>query len=341
MKKFLYILTAVVIIAILGVALLSFVPSYLSTVNNPDVVEITVPEGAPLSYVSDILFDKGVIKSRIWFRYKAKEAQIDQKIKPGTYLIPSNSTFEDIFTLLEKGVADEYIVLTIPEGFTLYQIAQKTEELGLGTKEEFIEATEKYFNDNYNFDTEDLYFKLEGYLYPETYHFTKNQTMDDIIHQLAQAMDDVFTEEYTKREETLGLSRHEVLTIASLIEREARHDGERATISGVIYNRLKKDMPLQIDATVIYGIGEGREHKTTIYQSELDEHGPFNTYTKKGLPPGPIASPGKESIKAALYPDEHNYLYYVLSPEEDGHVFNETYDEHLKDRAKYINRNKE
>ncbi|MDI9475986.1 MAG: endolytic transglycosylase MltG [Natronincolaceae bacterium] len=336
MKKFLYILVAIMI---LGIALISFVPSYLSTVNNPDVVEITIPEGASMSYVSNMLFDKGVIRSRLWFRYKAKESQIDQKVKPGTYLIQSNSSFEDIFELLEKGVADEYIVLTIPEGFTLYQTAQKAEELGFGTKEEFIEATEKYFNDNCDFDTTDLFFKLEGYLYPDTYYFTKNQTVDDIVNQLARTMDNVFTEEYTKKARELGFSKHEVLTIASLIEREAKHNDERATIGGVIYNRLKKDMLLQIDATVIYGMGKGKEHKT-VYQSELDKPGPFNTYTEKGLPPGPIASPGKESIEAALYPEEHNYLYYVLRPEENEHVFNETYNEHLKDRAKYLNRNK-
>jgi UPF0755 protein len=162
---------------------------------------------------------------------------------------------------------------------------------------------------------------------------------EDIVNQLARTMDNVFTEEYTKKARELGFSKHEVLTIASLIEREAKHNDERATIGGVIYNRLKKDMLLQIDATVIYGMGKGKEHKT-VYQSELDKPGPFNTYTEKGLPPGPIASPGKESIEAALYPEEHNYLYYVLRPEENEHVFNETYNEHLKDRAKYLNRNK-
>lgn len=337
MKKFLYIL---IIVVILGITSFLFIPSYLSTVGNTGDVEIIVPEGASLSYVSNILYDKGVIKSRIWFRYKAKEAQVDQKIKPGTYSIPSNSTFENIFSLLEKGVADKYTVLTIPEGFTLYQIAQKTEELGFGTKEEFIEATEKYFNDNgYSFDTTDLYFKLEGYLYPDTYHFTKKQTAYDIVCRLVQTMDNMFTEEYVKQAEKLGLSKHEVLTVASLIEREAKHDKERATISGVIHNRLENDMLLQIDATVIYGMGKGKEHKT-VYQSELDKPGPFNTYTEKGLPPGPIASPGKESINAALYPEEHDYFYYVLRPEENEHVFNKTYDAHLKDRAKYLNRNK-
>lgn len=338
MRKLFYIL---IIAVVLGVASFLFIPSYLSTAANSDAVEITVPEGASLSYVSNTLFDKGVIKNKIWFKYKAKEAQVDRKIKPGVYLIPSNSTFEDIFALLEKGIPDKPVVLTIPEGYTLYQIAQKVEDLGFGTKEEFIEATEKYFsNGNYDFDTKDLFFNLEGYLYPDTYHFTEKQTVEDIVHRLAQTMDNVFTEEYKNRVKELDLSMHEVLTIASLIEREAKHDDERARVSGVIYNRLKKGMILQIDATVIYGVGEGKKHNSDIYQSDLDKVAPFNTYKVPGLPPGPIASPGKASIHAALYPEDHEYLYYVLSEKEDGHVFSKTYDEHLINRAKYVNRNK-
>lgn len=337
MKKLLYLF---IVIIIAGIASMLFLPSYLSAVVNLDAVEITVPEGASLSYVSNALFDKGVIKSKTWFKYKAKEAEVDRKIKPGTYLIPSKSTFENIFALLEKGIADEYIILTIPEGYTLYQIAQRVEELGFGTKEEFIESTDKYFNANYDFDNKDVYFKLEGYLYPDTYYFTKEQSVEDIVNRLAKTMDSIFTQEYIDKMNDLKVSKHEVLTIASLIEREAKHDGERSAISGVIYNRLNINMILQIDATVIYGAGKGKEHKAVIYQSELDKMEPYNTYKIPGLPPGPIASPGKESIHAALYPEKHEYFYYVLSEKEDGHVFNKTYNEHLIDRAKYVNRNK-
>lgn len=338
MRKLLYILVLAMILA--GASVL-FVPSYLSISANSNSVEITVPEGASLNSVSNTLSNKGIIKSKAWFRYKAKAAQVDRKIKPGTYSIPSNSTLEDIFALLEKGIPDEPVVLTIPEGFTLYQIAQKVEDTKLGTKDEFIEATEKYFdNGNYDFDTKDLYFNLEGYLYPDTYHFTERQTVDDVVNRLAQTMDGVFTEEYKNRAKELDLSIHDVLTIASLIEREAKHDGERTAISGVIYNRLKENMILQIDATVIYGVGEGREHNSDIYQSDLDKVAPFNTYKVNGLPPGPIASPGKASIHAALYPEDHEYLYYVLSPEEDGHVFSKTFSEHQINTSKYRNRNK-
>jgi len=338
MKKTLYIL---IFIGILTFVSILFIPSYLSTSTNVNAVEITVNQGASLNSVSNTLFDKGIIKSKTWFRYKAKAASVDRKIKPGTYLIPSNSTLDDIFTLLEKGIPDEPVILTVPEGFTLYQIAQKVEELGFGTKDEFIEATELYFNNtNYDFDTKDLYFNLEGYLYPDTYHFTEKQTLNDIITRLAQTMDNIFTDEYKNRAEELNLSIHEILTIASLIEREAKHDGERSAVSGVIFNRLERGMPLQIDATVIYGVGEGKEHKSIIYQSDLDKTTPFNSYKITDLPPGPIASPGKASIHSALYPEEHDYLYYVLSEKEDGHVFTKTYTEHLRYVAKYRNRNK-
>lgn len=338
MKKLIYIL---LIIAILAGISFTMVPSYLSKAANVNVVEVTVPEGASLNRVSNTLFDKGVIKSKTWFRYKAKAAGVDRKIKPGVYSIPSNANLDEIFALLEKGIPDTPVILTIPEGYTLYQIAQRVEELGFGTKDEFLESTKKYFQSGeYSFDTEELFFELEGYLYPDTYHFTDRQTVDDVVNRLTATMEKVFTEEYKNRAKELDLSIHQVLTIASLIEREAQHDGERATVSGVILNRLKKNMILQIDATVIYGVGEGREHKTELYMSDLEKITPFNSYKVAGLPPGPIASPGKESIHAALYPEEHDYLYYVLSEKEDGHVFTKTHDEHLIYVAKYRNRKK-
>lgn len=338
MRKIIYILIFAGIIAVTSAV---FVPSYLSTSVNTSSVEITVPEGASLYYVSNELYNKGVIKSKTWFRYTAKKAEVDRKIKPGTYSIPSNSSLDSIFALLEKGIPDEPIVLTVPEGFTLYQIAQRVEDLGFGTKEEFVQATEKYFeNGNYNFDTKDLYFNLEGYFYPNTYHFTEKQTVDHIVKRLVQTMDNIFTDEYKNKAKEMNLSIHEVLTIASLIEREAINDAERAAISGVIYNRLEKGMLLQIDASVIYGVGEGKEHKSDIYQSDLDKATPFNSYKVTGLPPGPIASPGKASIHAALYPEDHDYLYYVLSEKEDRHVFTKTYSEHLKYVEAYRNRNK-
>ncbi|AKL93561.1 aminodeoxychorismate lyase PabC [Clostridium aceticum] len=331
MKKFAWFLF---ILIMLSFGTYYYLPSYLSTTSNTATIEITVPEGASLNYVADLLYKEGVIKSKLWFKYQSQQEGIDRNIKPGSYTLHPNIDFEEIFSLLQKGTLEKPIIVTIPEGFTLYQIAKRTEAVGLGTAEEFIEATKQYFDrKEYNFDTEKVFYEMEGYLYPDTYYFSEKQTVSDVVNTLAKTMEAVFTEEYLKQADEMNLSVHEVLTIASLIEREAYHDQERAAISGVIYNRLKRNMLLQIDATVIYGIGKGQEHISRVLYAHLEDPSPFNTYRTQGLPPGPIAAPSKASIHAALYPEDHDYLYYVLG--EGGHVFSKTYREHEINVANY------
>lgn len=329
MKIFLFI---IVLALILGFAAFTYLPGYLSVSNNESSVEVEVLKGASLSSVAENLYEKGVIRSKLWFRYNGQD--IAKNIKPGKYTFAPGLSIEQIYELLQKGEQEEQIKITFPEGFILYEFAQRIEEEGLGNSDGFIKATNDYFNSKgYDFDTSKLYYNLEGYLFPDTYNFTKKQSLDEIVEKLVATMENVFTEEDRLRAEELGLTTHEILTIASLIEREAFDDKERATISGVIYNRLKIDMLLQIDATVIYGIGEGKEHMTRVLYADLEKDNPFNTYKNIGLPPGPIASPGKNSIKAALYPEEHDYFYYVFG--DSGHVFSKTYDEHINNVNKY------
>ena len=329
MKRF---LLFIILISIVVLAVVNLVPNYFSTSVNAEPIEIQVSKGASLSSVAEDLYENGIIRSKLWFKYNGKE--IAQNIKPGKYTITPKMNIDGIYEILQQGEEEEYIKITFPEGFILYQFANRVSEAGFGTVDEFIEATNNYFKDKgYTFDTSDLYFNMEGYLFPDTYHFNKNQTISDIVQLLGSTMDNVFTDEYNKRAEELGLTKHEVLTLASLIEREAYNDEERAKISGVIYNRLEQGMLLQIDATVIYGLGEGKEHTTRVLYADLEKDNPYNTYKNIGLPPGPIASPGRKSIHAALYPEEHDYFYYVLG--ENGHVFANTYNEHLKNVAKY------
>ncbi len=322
-------------IIVLGIAILgifTFLPVYLSKAINHEEVIINVPSGASLSTVGNELYEKGVIRSKIWFRYNGKE--IARNIKPGNYKIGPDLQIDDIYEIIQKGEQEHQIKVTFPEGFILYQFAEEIEAKGLGSKDEFIKATNDYFSSKgFDFDTTSLYFNMEGYLFPDTYNFTEDQSMDEIVSKLASTMDKIFTDEYKKRAEEMGFSLHEILTIASLIERESYNDSERKTVSGVIYNRLKNKMLLQIDASVIYGIGEGKEHMTRVYYADLEKDNPYNTYKNIGLPPGPIASPGKSSIEAALYPEEHDYLYYVLG--DNGHVFAKTYNEHLVNVNKY------
>lgn len=324
---------AILIIIVVIAGVISFLPDYLSETINDEPVVITVLQGDSLSRVADDLKNTGVIRSELWFRYKGKEIAVN--IKPGTYEIVPNLQIEKIYEILQEGEQVEQVKITFPEGFTLYQFAERVEESGLGTIEEFIESTNRYFESKgYDFDTSNLYFNMEGYLFPDTYFFEKDQSIDGIVSTLATTMEEVFTEEYIDRAEELDLTIHQVLTLASLIEREAFNDKERSTISGVIYNRLEAGMLLQIDATVIYGKGEGTKHITRVFYKDLEEDNPFNTYKNKGIPPGPIASPSKNSIHAALYPEDHDYFYYVLG--EDGHVFSKTYEEHLVNVDKYI-----
>jgi len=329
MKKILIIIGIVIV---LGIGTLLVLPDYLSNTKNTEDVEIVIEEGDNLSTVAEKLYEKEIIPSRYWFRFKGSDVAVN--LKPGSYIIPSDVHIDKIYDIIQEGEEEEYISITFPEGFILYQFAERVEGAGIGTSEDFIEATDRYFQDHsYEFDTSDHYFNMEGYLFPDTYYFDHDQTIDEVVQTLIGTMDDVFSEEYMDRMEELNLSKHQVLTIASLIEREAYNDEERETISGVIYNRLDTDMPLQIDATVIYGKGEGREHTTRVLYSDLEEDNPYNTYRNSGMPPGPIASPSINSIHAALYPEEHEYLYYVLG--EDGHVFARTYDEHLENVDEY------
>ena len=180
----------------------------------------------------------------------------------------------------------------------------------------------------------DVYYDLEGYLFPDTYYILNGTTKDEIINIMVDRFKTVFSHKYEARAKELALDVNQVITIASLIEREAANDSERSRIAGVIYNRIKKGMPLQVDAAVIYASTKGKKSIEKVYYNTIKIKSKYNTYLYKGLPPGPIASPGKTSIEAALYPEKNDYLYYVANG--NGHVFTKTYEEHLSNVKKYI-----
>ena len=306
----------------------SVLPDYLSATLHEEDVMVTVREGASLRAVADTLHDEGVIRNRYWFRKEGQEAEVDRSIRPGTYLIPAGAEYEEIFSILQRGEPIREFTVTIPEGFTLYQMGERIEENDLFTREEFLEATETYYRVNdFDFDNEELFFSLEGYLFPDTYRFSIDESLESIISRMHNRMLDMIDEEDRAVMEEQGLSLHEVLTIASLIERESAFPAENERISGVINNRLDREMLLQIDVSVIYAYGEGQEHFTLVLYEHLEVENPFNTYQYAGLPPGPIAAPGRSAIQAAIYPEEHSYIFYVVG--EEGHVFAETYDQHL------------
>ncbi|CCC57932.1 MULTISPECIES: endolytic transglycosylase MltG [Caloramator] len=300
---------------------------------NKSEVYFIVKQGDSINKIAEYLLNKKVIRSKNFFLYYAKIKGFDRNIMVGNYIISTNKDLDFLFKKLTSGKSD-FAIVTIPEGYNLYQIAKKLEEKGLLKKEDLLNAKIS------DFDKEGLiqldknaYYELEGYLYPDTYYIPYNLTSKEIINIMFERFINKY-KPFIKRQKELNLSLREVITIASLIEKESYNDEERRRISGVIYNRLQRNMPLQIDATVIYAITKGEKHINRLYYKDYKFESPYNTYKIIGLPPGPIASPGIKSIEAALNPEKHQYLYYVLSG--NGHVFSKTYEEHIKNVHKYI-----
>jgi UPF0755 protein len=307
---------------------------YGSTINYSNTYFI-LKDDVSFDSVARQLEEKKVIRSgQFLIKYKKLLKIEARSIPAGNYMLKSGITLKELIEHLQSGKSD-FAIVTIPEGFTLNQIAERLEKNNLVKKDEFINSTLE------SIDTEKLLsssagtlYPMEGYLFPDTYYIPYASTNEKILQLMFGNFSRIFSEKYRQRAKELGLSVEQVITIASLIEKEAANNEERSRISGVIYNRLKKDMLLQIDAAVIYANTNGQSSISKVTYTHLKYDSKYNTYLYKGLPPGPIAAPGKPSIEAALYPETHNYLYYVAA--EGGHVFSKTLEEHNQNVKKYI-----
>lgn len=289
--------------------------------------EIVIPKGSSLKTIADILENENIIKNSLVFEIYCKLNEKADKLKAGKYNISNSLDIPGVVEVIATGKAlVDTVKFTIPEGYKLEQIVEKLDGLGVVSREEIEGALdpEKY---DYGFigQIPDRENKLEGYLFPDTYEIYKDTKAEAIIDKLLGRFDQLFTEEYRNRAKELNMSIDQVVTLASIIEREAKLDSERKTISAVFHNRLKKNMMLQSCATVQYLF---KEQKEVLTYKDLEIKSPYNTYIHAGLPPGPIASPGIKSIEAALYPEDSDYLYFVAK-DDGSHVFTRTYSEHI------------
>lgn len=295
---------------------------------------IEVQLGDGMKTVGTKLEQAGLIKDGTVFYFYSKLKGLGGNIKAGEYELKPGLTYEAIMDKLTKGDVAKNSRITVPEGYTIDQIVDKLNETGVISGEEFLSKVKQAGYDPLTsmipVDTS-LKHRLEGYLFPTTYDLKKDITADSLVDAMLATMDKKLKEIPGFNQERLaklGVNQHELLTIASLIEREVVVDAERPLVAGVIYNRLNKGMPLQIDATIQYAQGKQKER---LMESDLKIDSPFNTYIHKGLPPGPIASPSEASIKAALNPEASAYFYYVTKKDGTGsHLFAETYEQHKK-----------
>lgn len=312
-----------------------FVLSQLSPVElqgSAREVVVNIPREATAGQVGDILKQKDVIKSPFFFRLYARYRGLDGAIKAGEYRIPNSLSVPRVLSELVDGRLAVQTV-TIPEGFTTEQVADLLTEKGVVDRDRFISVLA---GDSFGYSFMDQIpsgsDRLEGYLFPDTYQFTRGSgeraIIDKMLGRFEKEMVDL---DYAEKAARVGLTVRQAVTVASMIEREAKFDQERPLISGVIFNRLKLSMPLQIDATVQYAL---HNHKEKIYYRDLEVDSPYNTYRVNGLPPGPIALPGRASLLAAVNPANSDYLYYVVKP--DGtHAFASSLAEHDLNREKY------
>lgn len=290
-------------------------------------VNFTVPVDFTIEDITERLHDAGMIRYKALFSIYAGFSNAEDKISAGTYVLNKNFDYRAIVQGMtaRAGVRKETTV-TIPEGFTLSQIFSLLEEHHVCSAENLWDAAANYDFDYHFLDKETLgnRLRLEGFLFPETYNFYENSTAVQAINRFLREFDKRFSDDYIARAEELGYSIQDILNVAAMIEREAGSDEERPRIAAVIYNRLNnpKDYPmLQIDATIFYAISL----TGSSFSLELDN--PYNTYLHEGLPPGPIANPGMQSIRAALYPDSTNEYFYALN-KEGTHNFFRTRSEH-------------
>ncbi|MDR7433817.1 MAG: endolytic transglycosylase MltG [Armatimonadota bacterium] len=284
---------------------------------------IVIPRNASTSQIGELLEREKLIRHRLFFTAAVGIMNRSGDLKAGEYRLSPAMSLWEIVARLVKGEALLHSV-TIPEGFTASQIAALLEERGLAKRERFLALVFEPSRFPFSFLAGAR--SLEGYLFPDTYLLPRGVREEAIIQRMLQRFDEVVSQEMRERAKALGLSLHQIVTIASMIEREAKRPEERPLIAQVIYNRLKRGMRLEIDATVLYALGH---HKERLDLRDLDVESPYNTYRHPGLPPGPIANPGLDSIRAALYPANADYLYYVAKP-DGSHVFSRTYQEHLE-----------
>lgn len=277
-----------------------------------ETVDVVVPDNFTMDGVTDILYEAGLIRYKALFALFADYSNAEDKISPGAYVLNRNYDYRALVQGMtaRAGVRVE-ITVTIPEGYTLAQIFTLLEAEEVCSADELWETATNHDFNYYFLDKETLgdRLRLEGFLFPDTYDFYKNSTAVRAINRMLREFDNKYTEQYVERADTLGYTIREIITIASMIEREAGNDEERSRISAVIYNRLNSpsNFPnLEIDATIRYAIAGTSIPFSTLVESE------YNTYLHPGLPPGPIANPGLASIQAALYPLSTNEYFYAL-----------------------------
>ncbi|MBG9983444.1 endolytic transglycosylase MltG [Aerococcaceae bacterium DSM 111022] len=347
------ILAIVLIVLVIGVSGYFYVQNALSPVNesNQEMVEVTIPVGSNASDIAGILDDAGVVNNAQLFDYYLKFNN-NEELQAGHYEFNQSMDAAGILQTLQEGgepiFVDADTTITVIEGMQLTEIAAIVDENTAITSEEFMDVVsdEAFIQElETQFpsmlaglsDIEGLNYTLEGYLFPATYDYFAGMSAQELITEMIAASNNVYQSLIADLEYTY-LSFDQVLTLASIVEREAVTQEDRQMVSGVFYNRLEVGMPLQSDITVLYALGE---HKEFVTYSDLEVDSPYNTYMYDGLPPGPINSPSLMSIESVIYPEWNNFYYFVADLDTGEVYYSSTIEEHDALVEEYVNSRQE
>lgn len=305
-----------------------------ANVSNKPIVVI-VEQNETGSKIAQELYEKGLIKSINAFKIVMRLTNTMDKLQAGYYEFPANSSIQLIINDLQKG-QNKTIKITIPEGFTIKQIASRLESKHIISATDFLKEAKTFVPYLYMYGPTPEEYHVEGFLFPDTYNIPVNYTAKQIITMMTKETNQKLTPEIRKKIKEKQLSIYQFMTLASLVEREALFDKDRPIIAAVFEKRLKDGIPLQSCASVEYVLG-ARKKFLSLDDIKIDS--PYNTYKNTGLPPGPIANPGIKSMEAVLNAPKTKYLYFVADDKGEHH-FSETYEEHLKEIDKLYGNNR-
>lgn len=323
MKRIIVAIALVVLITIGGTAIWAYRELHTPIRHTKRGQYIEIPRGSSPTTVINKLADEGIIKHKWPLAIYLKLTSNASQMKAGEYDFPSPISPLGAFAKLREGER-RLLRLTVVEGWTRWDIANAMSKIPELHLDDATSALPLMNNVSLIRDLDPTATNLEGYLFPDTYEFPRDAKASDVVGYMVKRFRKEWKPEWTERSRNLGLSPREVVTVASLIETEAKLSNERPLIASVIYNRLKKEMALAVDSSIIYAsklAGKWR-NDGKVYKSDVDRRSPYNTRLNSGLPPGPIASPGKSSLEAALNPAETDYLYYVREPSRNDGAHN-------------------
>lgn len=329
--KLILVLLFVTLLSLGGIFYLRF-KVYYAGGNNKAGQIFNISKGEGSEYIALNLEKNKIISGKWYFLYYLKKNNLLNKILPGEYSLSGKMTIPEIAVLITQKKED-IVKITFPEGWDSKKMAERISENGLNGKEFLVlVGKSENFKNKYDFLSDSKIKNLEGFLFPDTYFFKRDATPKMIIQKMLDNFDAKFSENLRAELKNKDVSIFDAIIMASILEKEVKSDEDRAIVSGIFWNRIKIGQALQSCATLAFVLGENKKQYSAV---DIQTNSPYNTYQNKGLPPGPISNPGLSTIKAAIYPVDSNYNYFLSDPETGNTVFSKTFEEHNANKLKY------